>query len=43
MRFMLQARANNKSEAGVMPSREPIAAMGKFNEKIIPGRHHVRG
>ena len=35
MRFMLQVRADDKSEAGVMPSRELIEAMGKFNEAMI--------
>ena len=35
MRFMLQVRANDRSEAGVMPSRELIEAMGKFNEQMI--------
>jgi hypothetical protein len=35
MRFMLQVRANDKSEAGVMPGRELIAAMGRFNEEMM--------
>ncbi len=35
MRFMLQVRANADSEAGKMPSRELIAAMGAFNEEMI--------
>jgi hypothetical protein len=35
MRFMLQVRANADSEAGKMPSRELIAAMGAFNEQMI--------
>ena len=35
MRFMLQVRANKDSEAGVMPSKELVAAMGKFNEQMI--------
>jgi hypothetical protein len=35
MRFMLQVRANHKSEAGVMPSRELIESMGKFNQEMI--------
>lgn len=35
MRFMLQVRANPDSEAGKMPSRELVAAMGKFNEEMI--------
>ena len=35
MRFMLQVRANRDSEAGVMPGRELIEAMGKFNEEMV--------
>src|SRR5205085_2725741 len=35
MRFMLQVRANRDSETGKMPSRELVAAMGKFNEEMI--------
>ena len=35
MRFMLQVRADRDSEAGVMPRRELVAAMGRFNEEMI--------
>lgn len=35
MRFMLQVRADRDSEAGKMPSRELVAAMGRFNEEMI--------
>jgi hypothetical protein len=35
MRFMLQVRADKDTEAGVMPSAELVAAMGKFNEEMI--------
>ena len=35
MRFMMQVRANKNSEAGVLPSKELIAAMGKFNEDMV--------
>jgi len=35
MRFMLQVRADQKSESGAMPSRELIAAMGEFNQAMI--------
>jgi hypothetical protein len=35
MRFMLQVRADRDTEAGVMPSRELVAAMGRFNEEMI--------
>ena len=33
MKFMMMVKANKESEAGVMPSEELIAAMGKYNEK----------
>ena len=35
MRFMMLVKANEKSEAGVLPSKELIAAMGKFNEEMV--------
>jgi hypothetical protein len=34
MRFMMIVKANNDSEAGVMPSRELMEPMGKFNEEM---------
>ncbi|MCW5982792.1 MAG: YciI family protein [Bryobacteraceae bacterium] len=34
MRFMMIVRATEDSEAGVLPSRELVAAMGKFNEEM---------
>ena len=35
MRFMAIVKANKDSEAGVMPSKELLAAMAKFNEELI--------
>jgi len=35
MRFMVMVRANNDTEAGVMPTTEEFAAMGKFNEEMV--------
>jgi hypothetical protein len=35
MRFMMQVRADKKTEAGVLPSKELVAAMGKFNEQMV--------
>jgi hypothetical protein len=35
MRFMVMVRANKDTEAGVMPSTEMLAAMGKFNEEMV--------
>jgi hypothetical protein len=35
MRVMVIVKANKDSEAGVMPSRELLAEMGKFNEELV--------
>ena len=35
MRFMILMKANQESEAGVLPSTEVLAAMGKFNEELV--------
>ena len=35
MRFMLIVKANKDSEAGVLPSKELLEAMGKFNEEMV--------
>jgi len=35
MRFMVLVKATPDSEAGVMPSPELFAAMGKFNEELV--------
>ncbi|MEW6129285.1 MAG: YciI family protein [Acidobacteriota bacterium] len=34
MRFMVIVKANEESEAGVMPSEEILAAMTKYNEEL---------
>src|SRR5215510_12365890 len=34
MRFMVIVKASDKSEAGVMPSRQLLTEMGKFNEEL---------
>jgi hypothetical protein len=34
MRFMVIVKATNDSEAGVMPSKELLTEMGKFNEEL---------
>ena len=34
MRFMVIVKANQNSEAGVLPTREMLAEMGKFNEEL---------
>ncbi len=35
MRFMMIVKANPDTEAGVMPSTELLAAMGKYNEELV--------
>ncbi|MGE5270290.1 MAG: YciI family protein [Thiohalocapsa sp.] len=35
MRFMVLVKADKNSEAGVLPSPELIAEMGKFNEALV--------
>jgi hypothetical protein len=35
MRFMVMVRANAQTEAGVPPSPELVAAMGKFNQEMV--------
>jgi hypothetical protein len=35
MRFMVIMKANEKSEAGVMPSERLLTEMGKFNEELV--------
>jgi hypothetical protein len=34
MRFMMLVKASKESEAGALPSKELIAAMGRFNEEM---------
>ena len=34
MRFMVIVKANKESEAGVLPTREILAKMGKYNEEL---------
>jgi hypothetical protein len=35
MRFMAIVKATKDSEAGALPSKELVAAMGKFNEELM--------
>jgi hypothetical protein len=35
MRFMIIVKANPQSEAGVLPSAEILAAMGKYNQELV--------
>ncbi|APU20062.1 YciI family protein [Actinoalloteichus sp. GBA129-24] len=34
MRFMILIKANAETEAGVLPSEEMLAAMGRYNEEL---------
>jgi hypothetical protein len=35
MRVMVMVKANEDSEAGVLPSTEILSAMGKYNEELV--------
>ena len=35
MRFMILVKATEDSEAGIMPTEEQLAEMGKFNEELV--------
>jgi hypothetical protein len=35
MRFMILVKANKDTEAGVLPSEQLLADMGKFNEELV--------
>jgi hypothetical protein len=35
MRFMVIVKANKDSEAGILPSKEILTAMGKFNQELV--------
>jgi len=35
MRFMVLVKANDQTEAGVMPSEATFAAMGAYNEELV--------
>ena len=35
MRFMVMVKATKDSEAGVMPTKELLTAMGKYNEELV--------
>ncbi|MGH4015405.1 MAG: YciI family protein [Pseudonocardiaceae bacterium] len=35
MRFMIMVKADQDTEAGVMPSEELLTEMGKYNEELV--------
>jgi hypothetical protein len=43
MRFMVLVKANKDSEAGVLPSDEILATMGKFNEELVKAGVMIAG
>jgi len=43
MRFMILVKASKDSEAGVLPSAELLAEMGKYNEQLVKAGVMVAG
>ena len=43
MRFMILIKATKDSEAGVMPSRQLLTEMGKFNEELVKAGVMIAG
>jgi hypothetical protein len=43
MRFVVMVRANEETEAGVMPSEELLTAMGKYNEELVKAGVMIAG
>lgn len=43
MRFMMLVKASKESEAGALPSRELLAAMGRFNEEMVKAGVMIAG
>jgi len=43
MRFMILVKASRESEAGVMPSTELLAEMGRYNEELVKAGVLVAG
>ena len=35
MRFMVIVKADKNSEAGILPSQQLLADMGKYNEELV--------
>ena len=35
MRFMILVKATTESEAGILPTQEQLAEMGRFNEELV--------
>jgi len=43
MRFMVMVKATKDSEAGVMPTKELLTAMGKYNEELVKAGIMIAG
>jgi len=43
MRFMMLVKASKESEAGALPSKELLAAMGQFNEEMVKAGVMIAG
>ena len=43
MRFMILIKADHNSEAGVMPSEQLLADMGRFNEELVKAGVRLAG
>ena len=43
MRFMMLVKASKESEAGTLPSKELLAAMGQFNEEMVKAGVMIAG
>jgi hypothetical protein len=43
MRFMMLVKASRESEAGALPSKELLAAMGQFNEEMVKAGVMIAG
>lgn len=43
MRFMVMIKANEESEAGVLPSQELLTEMGKYNDELVKAGVMIAG
>src|SRR5262245_27155814 len=43
MRFMVLIKANKNSEAGIMPSKQLLTEMAKFNEELVKAGVMIAG
>ena len=43
MRVMVIVKANKDSEAGVLPNKEILTEMGKFNEELVKAGAQIHG